>query len=162
MSARADHLRILHAELRSALHLGAAAARTTVGFKPAPGQNTRQALSHLRSIHGLVDVTVDVNKITKTASVHVTVDQGHTVTDHVALLTFLVRTIWSLNEDRPEILTVFVDSEQGFDVLAAAAGWPGAFGDETIVMIPAVDADQMLGAWPGRVHYLADSVLDAG
>ena len=155
MNARTDHARILNAELRSALHLGRAALHTATGREPRPGQSTKHALSHLRSIRGLSDVTVDVNPATATVAVHVTVNTSHTIADPAALLRFLAGTAWSVQGFRPDTLTVFVDSDPAVDLLAAAGAWSQAFGDETIVMIPTAE----LGGWPGPVQYLDDDVL---
>jgi hypothetical protein len=99
-------------------------------------------------------------------TVSVSVDSDHHVQDPDALVDFLIRVAWSVNDAEPKgsSLMVAIDSDIPIDVVTAAqsAGWTGASAlndQQDRVFIDLSEAYKRLGAWPGKVPPVADGLI---
>jgi hypothetical protein len=129
------------------------------------GQTAAAAMSEVKSIPGIADPTYvksdssysGLTKVTST-TVHVSINSEHHIPDPEALVDFLIRMAWSVNDAKPNraIMTVAIDSAAALDVAAAAqkAGWKSAFSYPelpTTIFVKLSEAKKRLGAWPGKV-----------
>jgi hypothetical protein len=99
-------------------------------------------------------------------TVSVSIDPDHHIQDPDALVDFLIRVAWSVDDAEPKgsALMVAIDSDMPIDVVTAAqsAGWTGASAlndQQDRVFIDLSEAYKRLGAWPGKVPPVPDGVI---
>jgi hypothetical protein len=142
-------------------------------FARSDGQTAAAAMSEVKSLPGTSSSTYvasdsSYSGFTKrnATTVSVNIDPDHHIQDPDALVDFLIRVAWSVNDAEPKgsSLMVAIDSDIPIDVVTAAqsAGWTGAgaLNDRRdMVFIDLSDVEKRLGAWPGKVPAVPDGVI---
>jgi hypothetical protein len=136
------------------------------------GQTAAAAALEIRSLSGILsstDVSTDgsysgFTQLNDTAVV-VGIKPDHHIQDPDALVDFLIRVAWSVNDAKPNgDLSVTIDSAVAVDATAAAkaAGWTTAHSlsnDPTSVFVKLSEAKKRLGEWPGKVPKLPNGLI---
>lgn len=138
------------------------------------GQTAAAAMREVKSIPGsaassYVASDSSYSGFTKqnATTVHINIEPDHHIQDPEALVDFLIRVAWSVNDARPNSnLMVVIDSDVPIDAVTAArsAGWASAhaFANEpAAVFVKLSEAKKRLGDWPGKVPTVPDGVIVA-
>jgi hypothetical protein len=135
------------------------------------GQTAAAAMGEVKSLPGASSSTYVASDSSHSGfaeqnatTVHINIEPGHHIQDPEALVDFLIRVAWSVNDARPNSsLMVVIDSDMPIDAVTAAqsAGWTSAhaFDDgRNAVFVKLSEAKQRLGAWPGKVPTVPDGL----
>ena len=165
--------RILAALVAVTLAVGLAGCFASGGG--SGGQTAAAAMRQVKAIPGSAASTYvasdsSYSGFTKVISTTVNLDiaPDHVIPDPGALIDYLIRVAWSVNDAKPNgDLLVTIDSAVAVDATAAAkaAGWATAHSlsnAPTSVFVKLSEAKKRLGDWPGKVPTAPDGVIVAG